>query len=247
MRWWVETTDLTGSGDEPVELAADAATSLDALAAVAGPASGASSSLELLGDGLRAVDRRGQRRYVVLPASSPDPLASWLESDGSDEPPPSYEVVISRDHDPTSSLPLTYRERGLRVASTASPEGVANLLWGLLDELRRGVADRPPGKVFELAAFSGALGGAGARAGEPAVAEERGGVDERADDDAQGSASEPDPDPADPAAQSEPDRSELPPPRVTLSYRDWRQEAALTFAGAPPQRFLVADEAFSDE
>ncbi len=228
MRWWVETTDLTGGADEPVELTVEAATSLDALAAIAGGGpSRTSSSLELLGTGIRAVDRQLQRRYVVLPAASPGPLVSWLERDGVDEPPPSYEVVISRDHDPTPDLPLTYRERGVRVASTAAPEGVATLLWALLDELRRGAADLPPGKVFELGAFSGALSLEGYALGLEGYAL---GLEGR-------SAGE----------QGEPGGGELPPPRVTLSYRDWRQEAELTFAGAPPQRFVLVDEAFPHE
>lgn len=222
VQWWVEVTALGEPGPGEAH-AVESAGPYEALAAVrqrrqeSGPV-----SLERLGaapsptprpeernseDGiaLRAIDGARAVRYVVVPgvrtaevlppAAFGEALAQWLGTTRGEEPPPSYEVVVSRDHDPTVKLPLSYRERGVRVASTASLALARRLLRHLLDEQRRALAPRPRGQVIELAVFVG-----------PARA------------------------------------TALPPPLLSLSYRDWWGAAQVRLGGAPgrEERWPVA-------
>lgn len=205
MRWWVEVTALDGHGTA-AELTVEARGGAEALEQVrrARNESGALSLEQLtFGEGnpgarrtgLRAIDVRRGQRYLVSPAPLEEVWTTLGEPETQREPMPSHRVVVARDHDPTPALPLVYRERGVRVDGGVGPEAAARLLGDLLEEQLALLAGFPPGKMIELAAFSGAL------------------------------------DPAD-----------LPPPLVTLSYKDWRGEAELTFAGAPrPTRRLPVD------
>lgn len=155
MQWWVEVTALDGDGSG-AEFAIEASSWQGALAEVRqSRGEGGTVSLEVLDPGFRAFDLAAGRRYLVLPGPSAEFLPPWLLCEGLDDAPRSYELVVSRDHEPTPELPLVYRERGVRVASGVSQEAAANLLRHLLDEQRRSLKGYPQGKLVELAVFVG--------------------------------------------------------------------------------------------
>lgn len=207
MEWWVEVTSLDGQSP-PAELSLEAPSPGEALREVrAARSERGELSWELLEAldaapqaprrspgpaGVRAFDLAAGLRYLVLPGPADAAHARLLGTGSCQEPPPSYEVVVSRDGEPTTELPLVYRERGVRIASHASMDAALRLLWELLEEQVRGLAGYSRGRVIELAVFAGVVEHGGQRS---------------------------------PAGG-------LPPPLVSLSFRDWRGVAEVRRAGA---------------
>lgn len=169
MQFWVEVTALDGQR-APAEVSLEATSPREALSEVReSRQEGGELSWELLEArddasprrsvpaGLRALDVAAGLRYVVLPGPAASARERLWGTGRCPEPPPSYELVLSRDGEPTREVPLVYRERGVRIASHASPDAALRLLWALLEDQVRSLAAYPRGRVIELAVFAGLI------------------------------------------------------------------------------------------
>ncbi len=66
---------------------------------------------------------------------------------------PSWELLHSRDEEPTKDSPLVYRERTYVVRGDTNPAIVEAILSARFEELREELSDRPKGKLVNMAVF----------------------------------------------------------------------------------------------
>jgi len=87
----------------------------------------------------------------VRPASVPSPAA--VASLPSQSPPDPYELLVTRDSEPSTASPLVYRERNWLVPEGMSLDDAELLLRTRFSALRDELASRPKGKLVKLAVF----------------------------------------------------------------------------------------------
>ncbi len=143
MRFRVEVTPLGGKGSasESFVEADEWRVAFERARALRGEIGGEDSlSVEALEAGQRIIDARRMLRYVVEAAKGEEAMP--------------FEVLKAGGSEPSDAVPLTYRERAVRLTRPASREAVQDALELLLTEVRGELASHPFGKVIELGVFA---------------------------------------------------------------------------------------------